>query len=285
VDQQRATPPRAPAGQGLRYVHGTSAVEQARLARRTAATSAAFVLPHLRPGTRLLDCGCGVGSITVGLAEAVAPGEVVGLDAQPAQIERARALAAERGVPNVRFEVGSAYDLPFADASFDAAFAHNLLLHLREPLRALREMKRVLSPGGVVGVADDDVGTTLWEPGTPLLGEALGLLTRLIQHHGGDPYAARHHRRLLLEAGFARPVAGASIWGGGVWGTPEETREFAAWCISQLGEPAAVEVVTAQRWADEATLAAIVAELRAWGERPDAYFAMMTVTAVGWADA
>ena len=70
---------------------------------------------------RLLDVGCGPGSITLGLAEAVAPGEVVGVDLQPAQVEQARALAAERGVANVRFEVASAYALPFPDAAFDAA--------------------------------------------------------------------------------------------------------------------------------------------------------------------
>jgi ubiquinone/menaquinone biosynthesis C-methylase UbiE len=145
-------------------LHGSAAIEQRRLARRAAATSAGFFLPHLRPGMRLLDCGCGPGSITLGLAEAVAPGEVVGLDIQPAQVERARVLAAERGVANVRFEVGTAYELPFPDASFDAAIALTVLMHLREPPRALREMKRVLKPRGVLGIADDDAATNLWEP-------------------------------------------------------------------------------------------------------------------------
>jgi 2-polyprenyl-3-methyl-5-hydroxy-6-metoxy-1,4-benzoquinol methylase len=103
MSQQRPVAPddRPPAGAS--YLHGSAGIEQRRLARRVAATSAAFFLPHLRPGLRLLDCGCGPGSITFGLAEAVAPGEVVGFDVQPAQVERARALAAERGVPNVRF--------------------------------------------------------------------------------------------------------------------------------------------------------------------------------------
>jgi hypothetical protein len=105
-----------------------------------------------------------------------------------------------------------------------------------------------------------------------------------LQHHGGDPYAARHHRRLLLEAGFVRPVAGATTWAAGVWGTPEETHDFAAWFANQLGQAATAELVMTQGWADQATLAAIVAELLAWGERPDAYFAMMGVTAVGWVD-
>ena len=65
-------------------------------ARRTAQVNAAFLLPHLKPGMRLLDCGCGPGSITVGLAQAVAPAETVGIDASPDAIEAARAHAADR---------------------------------------------------------------------------------------------------------------------------------------------------------------------------------------------
>jgi hypothetical protein len=112
----------------------------------------------------------------------------------------------------------------------------------------------------VVGIADDDADTILWEPRTPLLMEALALMKRLIEHHGGNPYGARHCRRLLLEAGFTRAVAGASTWCGGVWGTPEETRDFAAWFADQLTAPAAVELATAQGWADQAALHAMVAE-------------------------
>jgi len=266
------------------YLHGSAAIEQRRLARRTAATSAGFLLPHLRPGMRVLDCGCGPGSITVGLAEAVAPGDVVGIDIQPAQVDRAGAFAAERGVSNVRFEAASVYELPYPGATFDAVFAHTVVEHLPEPLRALREMKRVLKPGGVVGIADDDGATVLWEPRTPLLTEALGLFLRLIKYHGGDPYGARNLRRRLLDAGFARPIATASIWAGGVWGTPEETRDFAAWFAGQLIAPAIVQVLTSQGWVDQHALDAIVAEILAWGERPDAYFAVMGVAAVGWVD-
>jgi len=62
-------------------------------ARRTAERAAPFLLPHLRPGMRLLDCGVGPGTITFGLAQAVAPGEVVGIDLEATEVEQARALA------------------------------------------------------------------------------------------------------------------------------------------------------------------------------------------------
>src|ERR687889_1440085 len=95
---------------GERYTHGHHAVIVASHARRTAANSAAFLLPHLRTGLDVVDVGCGPGSITVDLGELVAPGEVVGVDREPDVLAGARSVAAERGVANVRFQVGDAYD-------------------------------------------------------------------------------------------------------------------------------------------------------------------------------
>src|SRR5947209_19784679 len=79
---------------------------------RTAADWVPFLLPHLRTGMSLLDCGCGVGSITLDLAERVAPGQVVGVDLDEGQLAMARVEAERRGLANVRFEVASIYDLP-----------------------------------------------------------------------------------------------------------------------------------------------------------------------------
>src|SRR5262245_8098238 len=86
---------------------------EAALEQRSAAREAAFFLPDIRPGMRLLDLGCGPGTITLGLGTHVAPGEVIGVDFQPSVIERARTLAAQRGIPNAGFEVGDIYHLPF----------------------------------------------------------------------------------------------------------------------------------------------------------------------------
>ena len=274
-----------PSGQHIQYVHSTTEAEQRRLERRTVQTSAGFLIPHLRAGLRVLDCGCGPGSITVGLAATVAPGEVIGLDVQPAQLDRARELAAQRGASNLRFERGSVYELPFPDESMDVVFAHNLVVHLAEPLRALREMRRVLKRGGVVGIADDDMGTWLWEPSTPLLVEVERIFRLAVEYHGGDPYRPRHHRRLLREAGFARPVAGASLGCIGTYGADEETRDFAAWFIEQIAAPTFVDLVTEQGWTDRNGMDRLTAEVLAWGNHPDAFLSGTGVTALGWAEA
>src|SRR5215475_11250525 len=80
-------------------------------AQRTAPAQAAFFLPHLRPGMDLLDLGCGPGSITIGLAAAVAPGRTTGVDRIPQSIDGVEVTSAD------------VMDLPFPDASFDAIFA------------------------------------------------------------------------------------------------------------------------------------------------------------------
>jgi SAM-dependent methyltransferase len=228
---------------------------------------------------RLLDLGCGPGTITLGLAEAVGSGEVVGIDAQPSQIEGARALAEERGVTNAKFEVGDAYRLPFPDESFDAAFAHVVLMHLREPVRALREVYRVLRPGGVIGVRDPDVGSTIRVPLTPLLAEHLALAPRVLQHNGGDPFLARRHRRSLLDAGFTRTEGSATVR---VAGSETTCRAVAGFMKAQLVNQG--KTALEQGWIDEPTLDVLVAEIDLWAEKPDAFYAVTFCETLGWRD-
>src|SRR6266545_5088796 len=95
-----------------KYLHGYSAEHRAFLSSRTATREAAFFLPFLKPGMWLLDCGCGMGALTTSLAEWLAPGEVIGIDREPSQVNAARAWAEEKGIYNVRFEIGNIYDIP-----------------------------------------------------------------------------------------------------------------------------------------------------------------------------
>lgn len=273
VDQHGAPTP----AQREVYTQRDNPAFDAAMTARTAAREAAFFLPHLRPGMRLLDVGCGPGSITLGLAEVVAPGEVVGIDLRPEVVEQSRAAAAQRGIANVRFEVGSAYDLPFPDASFDAAFAHIVLMHLREPARALAEVRRVLRPSGVVGVCDLDYGALLVYPLTPLREQYLALRSRVRQHNGGDVFLGRTHRRLLLDAGFARTEAGATV---NCAGTLEGTQRMVAFHQAQL--PSLTQTALQEGWVDQVTVDAMAAELDAWAERPDAFSVETHCHAVGW---
>ena len=123
----------------------------AALEARSADDYADFLLPHLTGDARMLDVGCGAGTITLGLAAAV--GHVVGMDLDDDEFADARRYAEAHGIGNVEFRVGSVYELDFPDGEFDSCLCHSMLETLDRPLAALSEIRRVVKPGGVVGVA------------------------------------------------------------------------------------------------------------------------------------
>ena len=86
------------------------------MSQRTAQGMADFLLPHLRAGMRLLECGCGQGTVTIDLAELVAPDEVVGIDLREGDLDRARALAAQQ-----KTDIGDAGHASTGSLSVDAA--------------------------------------------------------------------------------------------------------------------------------------------------------------------
>ena len=173
------------------------------MAKRTLESHGAFFLPYLRPGLSVLDCGCGPGSITMGIAASIAPGDVVGIDFAQSQIERARAAAARGRRRNVRFETGDAYSLPFESGGFDRVFSHALMEHLADPVAALRELCRVLKPGGVIGVCSPDWGGFILSPPSPELSRAVEAYMALQSKNGGDVRAGRKLGQHLAATGFA----------------------------------------------------------------------------------
>jgi ubiquinone/menaquinone biosynthesis C-methylase UbiE len=270
-------PVSTPSGNREQYTGGYSAVTLAGLAARQASREAAFFLPRLRPGMRLLDCGCGPGALTVDLAQVVAPGEVVGIDLEASQFEFGRLRAAEKSLTNVRFAQGSIYDLAFPADSFDAVFAHAVLYHLRDPGRALGEIHRVLRSGGVVGVRDADAGGDVFSPASPLLDRAWSLMARVLEHNGGDIHLGRKHRALLRAAGFTGVEASASF---DHFGTPDRTRDASMFFGHLLLRPDFTAVVLQQEWATLADLEAMSAAFHTWGCEPDAFYARARCEAV-----
>src|SRR5713226_402172 len=205
------------------YTHGHAPATVRQHAQRTAEEAAAFLLPELRAGMRLLDVGCGPGSITRGLAERVAPGEVVGLDLSRETLAAARGDAAARGLVNLHYQEGSVYDLPFPDASFDVAYAHQVLQHLRERGAALREMLRVVRPGGLVAVRDVDWGTVAYWPRDPWIDRFVDVHQEAWRRNGGQPQMGRQLRALFNGAGIADVRITASVW---CYATRGETTEW-----------------------------------------------------------
>lgn len=234
---------------------------------RTAENSAAYLLPHLEAGQRLLDVGCGPGTLTVDLARLVAPGAVVGIDVSQEVVAEAAGHAA--GVDNVEFRVDDAFGIEAADASFDVVHAHQVLQHLTEPVRALREWRRVLRPGALLAVRDSDYAAKVWAPDDPVLDRWLALYQELTHANGVESNAGRYLLGWVQEAGFDDAVFTSSTWSfadpatrqwwGDLWAERVVSSSFAeqtlAYGLSTIGE-----------------LEEISAAFRRWSAAPDATF-------------
>jgi SAM-dependent methyltransferase len=179
---------------------------------RTAENSAAYLLPHVKSGATLLDIGCGPGTITADLASLVTPGRVTALEVTDAALGLARAEIARRGIESVDFAVGDVHALDFADDSFDIVHAHQVLQHVGDPVTALREMRRVTRPGGIVAVRDGDYAAFTWFPELPELDEWLDLYERVARGNGGEPDAGRRLLSWAHAAGFTDVTATSSTW-------------------------------------------------------------------------
>ncbi|OJJ50675.1 hypothetical protein ASPZODRAFT_148131 [Penicilliopsis zonata CBS 506.65] len=182
---------------------------------RTAENSAAYLLPHIRPAMNILDVGCGPGSITADLAQRVPQGYVTAIDYVSDPLDGARSLAASRGVHNVTFQVGDIHSLEFPDNTFDVVHVHQVLQHIADPVQALREMRRVVKPGGIVAAREsaalswfpDNEGISAWEELSDRMGRA----------RGGNPHPGRYIHSWAEKAGFARD---------------QITRSADSWCFS-----------------------------------------------------
>jgi ubiquinone/menaquinone biosynthesis C-methylase UbiE len=264
-----------------RYVIDES-VQHGYVRDRNAATFLPFLVPHLRQGIDVLDAGCGVGSIALDVAPRVAPGCITGIDMDAGQIDAARQTARERSIENAEFRTGSVYELPFEDASFDVVYANAVLFYLREPERALAEMRRVLRRGGLAAVSDDDLGTIVTSPESAPLELAARLFERSVVHEGGRSRYSRHLRSYMLRAGFTRTEGFALA--PEVYGDAARTRWFADFAIGLFSAPSMADVIVTEGWATQSELDEMIRALHEWGDRPDAFASWLYCGAIGWVD-
>ena len=187
--------------------------------------SMSFLVPRLIPGQRLLDVGCGAGFLSARLAEAVAPGELVGIDIEPSQVAMSRETAAQRGLGNARFEVADALELPFGDGSFDVAHLGGVLLHVGDADRALAEARRVLRPGGLVACRDLMPESCFAHPELGVMRRSVEAFGDLLAADGGQPRIAREIKERLGRAGFTDIAVAHSFE---TYASPEELEFFHA---------------------------------------------------------
>lgn len=250
------------------YTHGHHEAVLRSHKARTAENSAAYLLPHLAPRMDLLDVGCGPGTITVDLARLVAPGRVVGIDRAASIVADAAAHATAEHV-DATFEEGDVYALRFPDASFDVVHAHQVLQHLADPVAALREMRRVLRPGGIVAARDGDYASFAWAPADPHLTRWLDIYREVARRNGGEPDAGRYLKRWALDAGFADVTASSSTW---TFADPDSGAWWAGLWADRITISPLAEQAVAYGIADQRELNGIGDAWRTWAVQPDAMF-------------
>ncbi|HEV2637307.1 MAG TPA: methyltransferase domain-containing protein [Actinocrinis sp.] len=258
----------APGAETATYTHGHHASVLRSHTWRTARNSAAYLLPHLHAGQSVLDVGCGPGTITTDLAALVAPGRVTGLDYAAGILEQARLTAAEAGLTDrIEFVQGDVHALDFPDDAFDVVHAHQVLQHVGDPVTALREMRRVCKPGGVVAVRDSDYAGFFWYPEDPRLTSWQELYHKVARANGGEPDAGRRLWSWARAAGFGRITPSSSAW---CFATDEERAWWGrSWAERVTGSDFA-RVAVAGGHATEAELAEAAAGWLAWAADPDA---------------
>jgi len=259
--------------------HGITPGLSIDYSKRIADKQAAFLLPYLKSGMNLIDIGCGPGTITVGLAQAVKPGRVIGIDHDKKHIEEAKKIASNKNIDNVTFQIGDVLSLKLDNDSVDAAFENNVFTHLsKNSLKVAKEIFRVLKPGGFFAARDVEVNSVLWGN----YNAAIKLLDKLfIKWHisrGSNITIGSKLPVILREAGFINTIKSVSA---DTKGNLEETRSHAEITVALLEGPFGRDILN-KGWADKKTIDYLKKSIIEWGEHPDSFFSNIHVEVIGW---
>ena len=257
---------------GDTYTHGHHESVLRSHRWRTAENSAGYLLPFLSPGLRLLDVGCGPGTITLDLARRVAPGRTVGVDREPGVIAEAQRALDSRPIAGVEFRTADAYALEFDNDSFDVVHAHQLLQHLTDPVAALVEMRRVLRPDGVLAVRDGDYGGFVWAPADPLLDRWMELYHDVCRRNGADADAGRSLLGWAKTAGFTDIHPSSSTW---TFADPDSRRWWGELWADRVLSSSLAEQAIRYGLSNRDELKAIAKAWRHWLEQDDAFFVVV----------
>jgi 2-polyprenyl-3-methyl-5-hydroxy-6-metoxy-1,4-benzoquinol methylase len=181
-------------------------------------TEHALRLAGLRPGMRVLDVGCGPGDVSFVAARLVGTkGMVLGIDAADI-IELARTRAAERGITSVHFEQTTVGDIAL-DEPVDAVIGRLILMHLPDPVAALRQLAGLVRPGGVIAFCEFDITAAFTVPELPLWRAARDAIAGAFTGLGLNPTFAATLPTLFRRAGLGAPRLALGAPAGG----PDDT--------------------------------------------------------------
>jgi SAM-dependent methyltransferase len=186
--------------------HGDAEIERLLLQGRVHNdfTEHALWRAGLRPGMRVLDVGCGPGDVSMIAARLVGPhGVVLGVDAAAEVIELARARAAAEGLKTVRFAASAIADIRL-DAPVDAVIGRLILVHLPDPVAALRRLAALVRPGGLVVFCETDLTGGRTAPDLPTWRAVTSAVANIFESAGFDPMLGATLHTMFRRAGLGR---------------------------------------------------------------------------------
>ncbi|KAI5283606.1 hypothetical protein KEM54_001994 [Ascosphaera aggregata] len=246
---------------------------------RTIANSAAYLLPVLRPDMKVLDIGCGPGSITIDFASRCPDGHVTGTDYIEDPLPAARRLAELQGLKNVDFQIGDIHALPFPDDSFDLVHVHQVLQHVDDPVHALREMRRVCKPGGIVAARESD--SLSWYPESEGIALWEKLDRKMRSAKGGHPHCGRQIHVFAKQAGFEldRIQRSAGAW---CFGRPEEREYWGGSMAARARSSGFREAALKDGYATEEDMQKIIDGWERYVKDEDAWFGLLHGEILCW---
>ena len=254
-----------------RYSHGHQPAVLASHGTRTAANSCAYFLDRLRPGMRVLDLGCGPGSITLDLAEIVGPaGEVVGVDFSEEAVAAARENARTRADTTATFLASDFFTVDVEPGSFDVVHAHQVLQHVPDPVATLAATAGYCAEDGIIACRDADYGVMVWYPENAGLDRWRETYCASSRALGGEPDAGRRLRAWANEAGLDVETAQSSTW---TYATPETTRWWGGSQAERV-RTSGFAVRAREQGLSLAEVEQIAVAWQDWGRSPDAWFCM-----------
>jgi len=244
------------------YIHGMHATEQERLAGLNRLTNAPFLrFLALRETDRVLEVGSGLGLLAAEAAQQLPQGAMVGIEYAPEQLARVLVPAS-----NLRFLRGDAHRMPFPNDRFDVVYCRYVLEHVRDPLRVLQEMRRILKSGGRALAQENNIEMVAFDPDCPAFKAVWKQFTILQARLGGDALIGKRLFGLFYHAGFRdielsyQPEI-----------HPANKPTFRPWMQNLIALlPGAADALQAHHLATQAEIDQAIAELQSFMERDDA---------------
>ena len=251
------------------YVHGHHESVLRSHTWRTIDNSAKYLEKYLVGNSRLLDVGCGPGTITIDFAKRLSEGTVLGIDTSHEIIEKARFASQEFELRNCSFDIGNTYHLNFEDDTFDIVHAHQLLQHLTNPVEAIKEMRRVVRPGGIVALRDADYGGMIWAPTDSKLDDWMYLYQRMTGKNNVVANAGRFLFSSATKASFSSVEVSSSTW---TFSTPDTRQWWGELWAERIQKSTFSDQIFEHGLGTQDLLDDLSAAFRRWAEEPDGFF-------------